>query len=111
MNGSVDVSVGEDSFSVKAPFFDRSFSYDEIGGCEYFEDFPKGKRIMGYSDGTLSSGRYSNSIFGSYELASYSKVRPCIAVSVGGEMYAFNQSSDTLTESLYETLKEKISAA
>ena len=76
--------------------------------CQYFEDFPKGKRIMGYQDTNVSSGRYNNSLFGDYELASYSKVRPCIAISVGGEMYAFNQNSDDLTWALYQSLKERI---
>ncbi len=108
MSNSVDISLGDDSFTVKAPFFDHSFSYDEIDDCQYFEDFQKGRRVMGYSDGTISSGRYDNDLFGRYELASYTKIKPCIAISVGGEIYAFNQSSKDLTESLYQSLLDKI---
>ncbi len=108
MSNSVEVSMDEEGFTVKAPFFDHRFSYDEVDDCQYFEDFPKGKRVMGYYDGTISSGKYENDLFGRYELASYSKIRPCIAISIGGEMYAFNQNSDGSTELLYESLKERL---
>ncbi len=105
---SVDVSLGEDSFKISAPFFSHTFSYDDVDDCQYINDFDKGKRIMGFHSGTISSGHYRNSMFGDYELAAYSEVRPCIAFSVDGEMYAFNQSSDEKTMEMFEDLVKRI---
>lgn len=105
---SVDVTLDETSFTVKAPMFDHTFSYSEIDDIQYFDDFDKGTRKMGYNDGRISSGKYNNSMFGDYQLASYSSVRPCIAISVGGDMYAFNQDSDAKTLELYNSLVSRI---
>ena len=105
---SVDVALDETSFTVKAPMFDHTFSYDEIDDIQYFDDFDKGARKMGYSDGKICSGKFNNSMFGDYQLASYSSVRPCIAISVGGDIYAFNQDSDAKTLELYYSLVSRI---
>ena len=108
-SGSVEISMGEEGMTVKAPMFDRYFSYDDIDDCEYFEDFNKGTRVMGYADGVIASGTFKNDMFGRYQLASYVKVGPCVAISYGGEMYAFNQSSVEETLRLYEDLSSRIS--
>ncbi len=105
---SVDVSLGEDRFTIRAPFFDHSFSYDEVDDCQFMMDFDKGQRMMGYHSGTISSGHYKNGIFGEYELAAYSQVVPCIVFSVDGQMYAFNQSSVDLTMEMFEKLVGKL---
>ena len=105
---SVDVSVGDDSFTVKAPFFDHTFSYDEVDDCQFMYPFDKGKRVMGYHSGTISSGHYNNSLFGDYELAAYTQVEACIVVSVDGEIYAFNQDTDELTMDVYDELIKKL---
>ncbi len=107
--GSVDISMGEEGITVKAPMFNHYFPYDEIDDCEYFDDFPKGMRVMGYADGYIASGTFKNDLFGRYQLASYAKVDPCIAISYGGEMYAFNQSSAEGTATLYESLSSRLS--
>ena len=109
-SASVDIAFGDDGFSVRAPMFDHTFEYDEIDGCSYYEDFDKGVRKMGYGTSEICSGHFKNDLFGDYELASYTKVRPCIAISVGGEMYAFNQDSAGSTLDAFEILKQKLPA-
>ena len=104
----VDVTVGDSSFSVKAPGFDHTFAYSDITAIQYEEDFEKGTRIYGYATDTLRSGRFHNSIFGDYDLASYTKISPCIVISAGGNMYAFNQQSVSDTHSLYDQLYAKV---
>ena len=108
LSESVDVTVGDTSFTVKAPMFDHTFSYEEIDEIQYIEDFNKGTRKWGYNTGTICSGKYQNDMFGDYQLAAYKNVRPCIAISMIGEMYAFNQDSDSATMDLYDQLKSKI---
>lgn len=108
LSESVDVTVGDTSFTVKAPMFDHTFSYEEIDEIQYIEDFNKGTRKWGYNTGTICSGKYQNDMFGDYQLAAYKNVRPCIAISVKGEMYAFNQDSDSATMDLYDQLKSRI---
>lgn len=105
---SVDVTVGEDSFTVKAPVFDHTFRYSEIEEIRYDTDFDKGSRRVGYATDMICSGKWNNDEFGNYELAAYRNVNPCIVISVGGEIYAFNQSSDDATLNLFNDLKSRI---
>lgn len=107
-NESVDVTVGEDSFTVKAPMFDHNFKYSEIEEIRYDADFDKGSRKMGYATDTICSGKWKNTEFGDYELAAYAKVKPCIVISAGGGIYAFNQDSDDATLNLFNDLKNRI---
>ena len=107
-SGSVDVSLEEETFTVKAPMFDHTFKYTEIEEIRYDADFDKGTRKWGYGSETICSGKWKNSEFGNYELAAYTKVRPCIVISVGGDIYAFNQSSDDATLNLFNDLKNRM---
>ena len=107
-SGSVDVTLDGESFTVKAPMFDHTFRYDEIEEIRFIEDFDKGSRRMGYNDSHISSGKYRNDLFGDYQLAAYNAVTPCVAISVGGEMYAFNQDSDAKTLELYKSIENRL---
>jgi hypothetical protein len=106
--GSINVSMDENDFTVKGPMFDHTFRYSDVDTLSIDEDFDKGRRVMGYGTSTISSGDFRNSEFGDYKLASYAKIKPCIVITVGGEYYAFNQSSDNETHELYEKLRGKI---
>lgn len=105
---SVDVFVGENTFTVKAPMFDHTFSYADIDSMEYYDEFEKGTRIMGYNTGYISSGKFKNDLLGNYELASYSEIAPCIVIKVNGDGYAFNQSSEQATKNLFAKLKDRM---
>ena len=108
---SVDITLDDESFNIKSPAYDRTIRYDKVDDIQYYGDFDKGVRVMGYDDGVICSGKFKNDMFGNYELAAYKKVTPCIAISVEGQIYAFNQDSDDSTLELYNALKERISAA
>lgn len=107
VSSSVTIDFGEDSFTVKAPMFDNTFSYDEIDTVEYVSDFDKGRRVWGYGTPEISSGEFQND-FGRYQLAAYTKVTPCIVIFVNSEMYAFNQSSVESTQAAYDMLLSKL---
>lgn len=106
---SVTVTFGEESFTVSAPMFDHSFRYDDIVEHELDKDFDKGSRVWGFGTPFIMSGTFENGEFGRYELASFAKVDYCIVISVGGEIYAFNQSTDEATQACYEELLSRIS--
>jgi hypothetical protein len=101
---SVTVEFMEDEFRIKAPMFDRTFEYDEVEMLGYDPNFDKGSRIMGYGTPTISSGTYKNAQFGSYQLASYTQIMPCVFFQYDERYFAFNLSSDDLTEGAYERL-------
>ena len=107
-SGEVRISFGAESVAVDAPMFDYDFAYSDIEGIVYFEDFEKGRRVVGYADGRIASGTFKNSDLGRYELASYVKVDPCIVISYKGEQYAFNQSDEESTRAVYDTLLSHI---
>lgn len=107
-SGEVRISFGAESVAVDAPMFDYDFAYSDIEGIVYFEDFEKGRRVVGYADGRIASGTFKNSDLGRYELASYVKVDPCIVISYMGEQYAFNQSDEASTRAVYDTLLSHI---
>ncbi len=106
----VTVTFGGDSFTVRAPSFDHTFRYEDVKELTFEENFEKGRRVYGFATSKISSGKYSNSSFGDYYLASYSKVSPCITFSADGTMYAFNQIDDEKTEQAFDTLYEKVKA-
>lgn len=105
---TVTVDFGTDSFNVKAPMFDHTFEYDKVEMLGYDPDFDKGTRVIGYATPTISSGTFKNGQFGSYQLASYTKVDTCIFFEYEGKYYAFNQISDRETLEVYEILKSKV---
>lgn len=107
-SGEVRISFGAESVTVDAPMFDYEFIYSEIEEAIYFEDFEKGRRVVGYADGRIASGTFKNSDMARYELASYVKVDPCIVISYMGEQYAFNQSDEASTRAVYDTLLSHI---
>ena len=106
-SSSVTIEFGDDSFTVKAPMFDHTFSYDEVDTAEYVSDFDKGRRVWGYGTPEISSGEFQNDV-GRYQLAAYTKVTPCIVIFVNSEMYAFNQSSVESTQAAYDMLLSKL---
>ncbi len=104
----VIVEFGEDQLHVKAPMVDKKFDYDKIQNLEIDPDFDKGSRIAGYGTPTICSGTFSNAQFGSYTLASYTKVKPCIFFLYEDNYYAFNQADDGKTQQVYNELLTKI---
>lgn len=105
---SVNVTFDDTGVTVTAPMFDHHFNYDDIEDCRLEQDFDRGHRVYGYATGTICSGKWNNSMFGDYELASYTSVHTCIVLSVGGNIYAFNLSDTARTQSAYETIMSHI---
>lgn len=100
----VDVEFLDDEVHIQAPMFNYHFKYESIEDLDIDPEFDKGKRIAGYGTPTICSGTFKNDVFGSYKLASYTQVKPCIFFLYEGKYYAFNQGSNELTQQAYEKL-------
>lgn len=100
----VDVEFLDDEIHIQAPMFNYHFKYESIEDLDIDPEFDKGKRIAGYGTPTICSGTFKNDVFGSYKLASYTQVKPCIFFLYEGKYYAFNQGSNELTQQAYEKL-------
>ena len=106
--GDVVIDVGDDSVSVRAPFFDHHFSYSDIESCTVEEDFDFGTRTMGYAAFGIVSGKWHNGELGDYRLAAYSGCRTCIVLTVDGSDYVFNQSDRGSTLAVYQSILQHI---
>ncbi len=104
----VDVEFLDDEVHIQAPMFNYHFKYESIEDLDIDPEFDKGKRIAGYGTPTICSGTFKNDAFGSYKLASYTQVKPCIFFLYEGKYYAFNQGSNELTQQAYEQLSSHI---
>ena len=104
----VDVEFLDDEVHIQAPMFNYHFKYESIEDLDIDPEFDKGKRIAGYGTPTICSGTFKNDAFGSYKLASYTQVKPCIFFLYEGKYYAFNQGSNELTQQAYEQLLSHI---
>ena len=102
---TITLEFGEDGLQIYAPMADNYFDYDKIEELEIDMEFDKGSRIAGYGTPTISSGKFSNDVFGRYVLASYTQVQPCAFFKYEGQYYAFNQADDDLTVAAFEKLK------
>jgi len=101
---TVEVEFLDDEVHITAPMFNSHFKYELIEDLDIDPDFDKGSRIGGYATPTISSGTFKNDVFGSYRLASYTQVKPCVFFLYEGKYYAFNQASAELTEQAYQQL-------
>jgi len=109
-DGTIKVNVTDDYVSVEGPMFPlKEFDYDKIEELKYDSNFDKGRRTNGFGTPTIQSGHFWNETFLDYMLASYAKVKPCIAIKYEGRWYAFNQSSVELTQQLYDDINDKMS--
>ncbi len=105
----VTVEFYDDHFTVKAPMVSKSYDYSAVSELSIDPDFDKGTRVMGYGTPTISSGTFKNAAFGSYTLASYTKVKPCIFFEYEeGKYFAFNQSTAEATQNVFEKLQSNI---
>lgn len=104
VNDNIEITMGETSFAVKAPFFNHTFEYDEVEKLYIIDNFDKGNRISGSATSTLCSGKWNNASYGDYELAIDPRVNKVISVKSNGNCYVFNLQTEEKTINLYNEL-------
>ena len=105
----VKVELGDTAVTIKAPMVDRTIAYDDIDTVELDPDFSIGSRISGYGGLEMNSGKFRNSEYGQYTLASYSSCDTFVKITKkSGEHIVFNQKNAEETEALYSDLVSRL---
>lgn len=106
--GSVNVSLGDTHLSVESTMVSENIAYSDITTVEIIDDFSAGQRVMGFGGFSISSGTFSNDLFGEYTLAKYNGVGKVVAVHHSGGVLVFNQDSDAATLAVCDQLMAKL---
>ena len=105
----VIVDLGDSELSIRAPMVDRTVAYSDISSLELDSDLDIGSRISGMEDLKLACGKYRNSEFGTYTLASYKSCDTYIVLRTNdGSVLVFNQSDNDDTSALYNDIKGRM---
>ncbi len=105
----VKVELGDTAVTIKAPMVDRTIAYDDIDTVELDPDFDIGSRISGYGGLEINSGKFRNSEYGQYTLASYASCDTFVKITKkSGEHIVFNQKNSAETEALYSDLVSRL---
>lgn len=108
LTGDVNVELGEESFEVKATYWDDiEVDYDDIDSIEYRESCD-GTRVYGYGSARLLLGMFENEEFGKYTRCTYTGKKPCIVLEADGEILVIGLESAEETKALYNDLSKKI---
>ncbi len=108
LTGDVNVELGEESFEVKATYWeDIEVVYDDIDSIEYRESCD-GIRAYGYASARLLLGIFENDEFGKYTRCTYTGNKPCIVLTADEDVLVIGLESSEETKELYEALSEKI---
>ncbi len=107
--GDVNVSLGDDSFTVEASFYsDLTVKYEDIDSIEYYESDEKGSRVGGFGSPRLSMGNFRNDEFGTYTRYSYTACDSAIVIRDGDKVLVLSGKDAESTKALYEELIQKI---
>ena len=108
--GSIDVVLGEESFTIEATFHDNlTVDYDAIDSVEYREGNVDGYRVMGYASARLLLGVFENEEFGHYTRYTYTHPGGCIVLTAGDQVLVFCGKDAQDTQAIYNYLTAKIS--
>ena len=103
------VDVGDTSMHVTAPMVDRTIAYEDIYSVYLDDNFSIGSRVSGYGGINMECGKYRNSEFGTYTLASYSSCDLFVVIKLkAGSPMVFNQKNAEDTTALYNDLISKL---
>ena len=108
-NSGVQVKLGETEMTIDAPLMERTVKYADIEKVELDPDFKIGERISGYGGLSINSGKFRNSEYGQYSLASYSSCDTFVKITLkSGGHVVFNQKNVSETEALYSDLLSRL---
>ena len=108
--GSIDIVLGEESFTIEATFHDNlTVDYDAIDSIEYREGNVEGYRVMGYASARLLLGVFENEEFGHYTRYTYTHPGGCIVLTAGDQVLVFCGKDAQDTQTIYNYLTAKIS--
>lgn len=107
--GDINVSYGEDAFTVEMPFWgDSTVEYAEIESMEYRQKDEPGNRTYGFGSFKLLAGKFNNDEFGDYTRYSYTGCDACVVIRSEDRVLVINGKDVESTEAIYEELNKRI---
>ena len=107
-SGHIDVSYGEDSFTLEASFWnDLTVKYADIEAIEYRSGNVDGTRTWGLGSFRLLLGAFENEEFGSYTRYTYYQPEACIVLTVKGKTLVISGADAAETTAIYDTLIQR----
>ena len=109
LSGSIEVVLGEESFTIEASFLDDiTVDYNAIDTVEYREGNVDGIRLMGYGSAKLLLGTFENEEFGRYTRYTYANPESCIVLRSGEQVLVFCGNDAQETTEIYNHLTQKL---
>ena len=107
-SGKVETVFGEDSFTIKASFYDDlTVFYDRVESVEYRDGNVNGSRVLGLGSFRLLLGNFENEEFGNYTRYTYYKPEACVVMKVNGKTLILSGKDAEETQGIYQQLLEK----
>ena len=106
--GSVETSFSDDSFTIKASFYDDlTVAYDRIDSVEYREGNVPGSRVFGVGSFRLLLGSFENEEFGNYTRYTYNNPAACVVLKVNDRTLVLSGKDAAETQGIYRELLER----
>ena len=106
--GSLNYQFGDDSFTVKASFYDDlTVTYSSIDSVEYREGNIDGSRVFGVGSFRLLAGTFENQEFGAYTRYTYYRPEACVVLRNQDKTLVLSDTDAESTKALYDTLLAK----
>ena len=106
--GRLDYGFGDDSFTVKASFYDDlTVTYSAIDSIEYREGNIDGSRVFGVGCFRLLAGTFENQEFGAYTRYTYYRPETCVVLRDQDKTLVLSDTDAESTKALYDTLLAK----
>lgn len=103
-----DITVGDETLTIKAPFVDLSIPISTIDAAELRREFDPGLRTYGYGGLRRGSGEFTNDEFGPYTFAGDTSIGAFVVVRYAGRkgrrILVFNRTDTVTTEALYSAI-------
>ncbi len=106
--GDVDVALGEESFTVKATYYDDlTVSYNEIDSIEYVDEDFVAYRVSGFGSPRLSLGIFESEKLGRFTSYSYTDADQYIVLRSGDKILVLSGKNEEDCKAIYEQLLNK----
>ena len=108
ISGDIDVSFGENAFTVEADYYrDIPVLYDSIDSIELYTERAQGSRTLGFASARLMMGLFSDTALGTYTRYTYTNADSGIVITVGEKVLVISGRDPAETQAIYDTLVQR----
>ena len=111
-SGAIEVAVDAQTLGVAGPDkYTHFIALSDITQVELIEEFDVGEAIEEAGTDKTRVGTYRNDLLGEYGICAYQACTSVIAIYTEDEIFVVNGSSESATQTYYETITEAVAAA